>query len=75
MCSSDLRDAAEYVVIATGLGRDRARCTALKEKLKANRNHALLFDPRRIVAGLESVYAAMWQQFQSGRVPQLIKTE
>jgi hypothetical protein len=50
-------------------------CIALNEKLLANRNHALLFDPRRIVAGLESVYAAIWQNHQSGRPPQLIEAK
>jgi predicted O-linked N-acetylglucosamine transferase (SPINDLY family) len=69
------RDAAGYFETAISLGRDRASCAALKNKLMANRSHALLFDPRRIVAGLETVYSAMWQQFQSGRAPQLIKTE
>lgn len=67
------RDAAEYIEFAISLGRDRARCVALKEKLKANRNHALLFDPRRVVAGLESVYAEMWRQHQSGQPPRLIE--
>jgi len=69
------RDAAEYLDLAIGLGRERARCVALKEKLLANRNHAVLFDPRRIVAGLESVYAAIWQNHQSGRLPQLIEAK
>ena len=69
------RDAAEYLDIAIRLGGDRARCAALKDKLNANRSHALLFDPRRIVAGLESVYTAMWQQCQSGHAPQLIEAK
>ncbi len=69
------RDAAEYLDIAIRLGRERARCVALKEKLHANRSCALLFDPRRIVAGLESVFTAMWQQHRSGRPPQLIEAK
>ena len=67
------RDAAEYLEIATSLGRDRARCAALKDKLRSNRSHALLFDPRRIVASLETVYTAMWQVRQSGQPPRLIE--
>ena len=68
-------DAGAYRDIAIRLGRDRASCVALKEKLIANRDHALLFDPQRIVAGLESVYAAIWQHRQSARPPQLIEAK
>lgn len=69
------RDATEYRDIAIRLGHDRAACVALKDKLHANRSHALLFDPRRIVAGLETAYTAIWQHHQSGRPPQLIETK
>lgn len=69
------RDAAEYRDIAIRLGIDRAACIALKEKLLGNRSHALLFDQPRIVAGLESVYTALWQHHQSGRPLQLIQAK
>ena len=53
----------------------RAQSQALKRKLAANRQHALFFDGRRIVAGLEAVYLEMWRQHASGAPPQPIRIE
>ena len=55
------RDERDYIDIAVRLGTDRAQSAALKQKLAANKQHALFFDGRRIVAGLEAVYVEMWR--------------
>ncbi len=67
------RDERAYIDIAVRLGTDRAQCAALKQKLAANKQHALFFDGRRIVAGLEAVYGEMWQRCQAGLPPQRIE--
>lgn len=67
------RDENDYFGIATRLGRDREQCAALKRKLASNKKDALFFDQRRIVAGLEAVYAVMWRQHQAGLPPQQIE--
>ena len=68
------RDENDYLGIATRLGCDREQCANLKRKLAGNTKDALFFDQRRVVAGLEAVYAAMWRQYQAGVPPQRIDT-
>jgi predicted O-linked N-acetylglucosamine transferase (SPINDLY family) len=68
------RDPRDYVEIAIRLGRERTLCDALKRKIAANRNHALFFDGRRIVEGLEAVFLEMWRQQRSGEPPRPIDT-
>jgi len=68
------RDENDYLGIATRLGRDREQCADLKRKLAGNKKDALFFDQRRVVVGLEAVYAAMWRQCQAGVPPQRIYT-
>jgi len=66
------RDERDYADIAIRLGRDRAQCDALKRALAVNRQNALFFDGRRIVAGLEAVYQEMWRQYRAGGPPRQI---
>jgi predicted O-linked N-acetylglucosamine transferase (SPINDLY family) len=68
------RDQRDYVEIAIRLGRERVLCDALKCKIADNRNHALFFDGRRILAGLEAVLLEMWRQQRNGEPPRPIDT-
>jgi len=53
------RTPEEYETTALALARDPARLTAIREKLKANRANAPLFDMARFTRNLESAYGKM----------------
>ncbi|MFZ1908023.1 MAG: tetratricopeptide repeat protein [Burkholderiales bacterium] len=55
-------DPDAFVRIATTLGNDRALLTGLKDKLRANRQTAPLFDTVSRVRQLEAAFAEMWRR-------------
>jgi predicted O-linked N-acetylglucosamine transferase (SPINDLY family) len=59
----------DFVDRAVHFGRNPTQVTALKERLKANRDTCVLFDTPRLVAGLERLYAGMWSDYKSGERP------
>ncbi|MCO6415432.1 O-linked N-acetylglucosamine transferase [Siccirubricoccus sp. KC 17139] len=61
--------AADYVAAATLLGRDRARLAALREKLLAGRETALLFDPARLVQAMEGLFRSIAADLAADAVP------
>jgi len=58
-----------YVARAVELGQDRAKLTAIKNKLAAGRDSCVLFDTPRLVRNLEDLYRQMWAAFESGELP------
>ena len=66
---------AEYQALALKLARDPAALSALKEKLRRNRDTEALFDTARITRNLEAAYASMWQRHQHGDTPQTFTVE
>jgi predicted O-linked N-acetylglucosamine transferase (SPINDLY family) len=59
----------DYMARAIELGRDPVKMAALKAKLSAGRESCLLFDTKRLVQSLESLYRGMWADFEAGRLP------
>jgi predicted O-linked N-acetylglucosamine transferase (SPINDLY family) len=59
----------DFVDRAVHFGRNPSQVTALKDRLKANRDTCVLFDTPRLVAGLERLYAGMWSDYKSGDLP------
>jgi predicted O-linked N-acetylglucosamine transferase (SPINDLY family) len=60
---------AEYEALALELAHDRARLTALRERLAANRMDCDLFNTKRFTAKLEGAFAAMQSRQQQGLPP------
>ena len=60
---------AEYEALALKLARDPAALSAIKAKLRANRDTCALFDTARITRNLEFIYATMWERQQRGLPP------
>ena len=63
-------DEQAYVETAVRLGNDRAELLAVRNRLADNRDRCVLFDTPSLVSHLESLYAQMWSEFCSGRLPQ-----
>jgi hypothetical protein len=61
--------AEAYVAQAVALGRDPARLAALRARLLAGRDTALLFDTPRCVGALEALFRRIWAEFQAGALP------
>lgn len=59
---------AMYVVRAIELGRDREAMAALRARLVAGRDTALLFDTPRLVRELEGLFRTMWDDFAHGHM-------
>ncbi len=59
-----------YVRLAVELGRDRARLSALRDKLRAQRDTCVLFDTDLFVREMEALCERLWQEWQDGQVPQ-----
>jgi predicted O-linked N-acetylglucosamine transferase (SPINDLY family) len=62
--------AAEFVERAVVLGKDPAALAALRAKLSEARASAVLFDMPQLVRCLESLYRAMWTEYEQGRRPE-----
>ncbi len=61
---------AEYENLALALACDPQRLTAIREKLKRNRNSVPLFDTERFARDLESIYTTMWERQQANLAPE-----
>lgn len=59
-----------YVERAVELGTSPDLLRAMKTKLKAARDRCVLFDTPLLVTRLESLYAQMWDDYLSGRLPE-----
>ncbi len=59
----------DYVARAVELGRDRAKCAAIRKKLVSERDTCLLFDTPLLVSHLEKLYMQMWTDFEAGALP------
>ena len=59
----------DYVTKAVALGSDRASNTALKDRLRQERDTNPLFDTPRLVASLEALYRQMWREYRRGELP------
>ncbi|MBX7197898.1 MAG: hypothetical protein K1X51_00810 [Rhodospirillaceae bacterium] len=59
----------EFVARAIELGTDREQRESLRARLKANRDTCVLFDTPLLVRSLEDVYARMWEEYVSGKMP------
>ena len=65
----------DYEALAVGLARDPARLAALRERLRANRRTAPLFDTRLTARHLEDAYLAMYGRFAAGLPPDHIAVD
>lgn len=59
----------EYVREAVALANDPARCKALRARLLANRDTCVLFDTPLLVRKMEDLFAEMWADYTSGKLP------
>lgn len=59
----------EYIEKAVRIASDPVRVMGLKERLVRDRDSSLLFDTPRLVAQLEALFLAMWEEHQSGECP------
>jgi predicted O-linked N-acetylglucosamine transferase (SPINDLY family) len=59
-----------YEALALRLANDPALLGGLRAKLERNRLEHPLFDSQRFCRHIESAYATMWEQWQSGEPPQ-----
>jgi protein O-GlcNAc transferase len=62
-------DVAAYEAAAFELATSPERLRALRERLRANRNTAPLFDTPRFARGIEAAYEAMWDRHRRGLAP------
>jgi len=60
----------EYESLALALARDPGRLTAIRNKLRVNRDVCALFDTETTTRSLEAAYTAMWEQSQRGLPPE-----
>ena len=58
-----------FVLTAVEMGRNPAKLAALRDRLVAGRDGAVLFDMPLLVARLEALYEEMWADFREGRLP------
>ena len=54
---------------AVALANDPTRLKALRAKLLANRDTCVLFDTPLLVRKMEELFAEMWADYTSGRLP------
>ncbi len=59
----------DYAAVAMGLARERARLAEIREKLRANRESAALFDCRRFTRHLEAAFETVWRRYEAGEAP------
>ncbi|WP_247887026.1 O-linked N-acetylglucosamine transferase [Azospirillum sp. SYSU D00513] len=79
VCGSLLRSAGlpdlvcaspeEYVDRAVAFGRDRAVLRRYRERLAEGRDACTLFDTPMLVRRLEELFAGMWEDLETGRLP------
>ena len=61
---------AEYEALALALARDPVRLAGIRQKLRASRDTAPLFDSKGFTRDLETAYTRMWQAWQAGLPPE-----
>lgn len=59
----------DYVSRAIAIAQVPGAAAALRRRLRANREQAVLFDTPRLVKGLEALYDSMWEDFRAGDLP------
>lgn len=62
--------AEDFVNRAVEFGTNPSLLQPFREKLRAGRNHCVLFDMPLLVRRLEDLYQQMWDQCQKGALPQ-----
>jgi predicted O-linked N-acetylglucosamine transferase (SPINDLY family) len=60
----------DYEDLALRLAREKETLAAVKAKLAANRDQALLFDTARFTRNLEAAYTRMWERSQRSEAPE-----
>ena len=60
----------EYVDKAVALGKDKSALAEYRTKLAALRETCDLFNTPKLVGHLEKLYQQMWQDFETGKLPQ-----
>lgn len=61
---------AEYVARAVSLAQAPEQLLAVRQKLAAQRDHCVLFNIPELVRELEARYRSMWEDFETGQLPQ-----
>lgn len=61
--------AEEYVERGISLGRNRALLREYRERILLTRDTCTLFDTTRLVREIETLYAAMWSDYERGELP------
>ena len=64
---------AEYEALAISLAQDPARLQALRDKLRAQRDHAPLFNTHQFARDIEAAYWAMHERHLQGLPPEVIE--
>ena len=64
------RSLAEYEDLALHLARDPARLAEIRQRLRACRDTAPLFDSTAFTRDLETAYTSMWERWRTGLPPQ-----
>ena len=65
----------DYEQTALALARDPQRLSALRRKLRDNRQTHPLFDLPKLTGNIEAAYARMWQTWLSGMRPAAFSIE
>ncbi len=63
-------DPQTYEDCAVELGTHADKLTALRDRLRANRDQSTLFDMPLLVTRLEALFEQMWSDYLAGRVPE-----
>ena len=58
----------EYEALAVELAHDPRRLAGLRNRLRANRDQALLFDCARYTRNLEALFRRMWDEYTRGAI-------
>ena len=59
----------DFVARAVELGNDKAKLLACRKKLQSQRDTCVLFNTPLLVSKLEELYAEMWKDYSSGKLP------
>ncbi|MCA3553981.1 glycosyl transferase [Aestuariivirga sp.] len=59
----------DYVSRAIAIAQAPGAAADLRRRLRANREHAALFDTPQLVKSLEALYDRMWEEFRMGDLP------
>lgn len=59
----------DYISRAIAIAEAPGAAAELRRRLRANREHAVLFDTPQLVKSLEALYDRMWEEFRMGDLP------